>query len=76
MEFFGDLIGQPPLSPLGQIQAVLGAQLIRGELLRIEIEALRHEADQDRWQQFVAMMAVGLLVGAVVGCAIVTRSAR
>jgi len=73
--FFGDLIAQPPLTALARVEASLGNQLIRAEILRGEIEALRHEADSDRWQQTVAMLAVGLLLGAVIGCTLVTRLA-
>jgi hypothetical protein len=71
--FFGDLIAQPPLTALARVEASLGSQLIRAEILRGEIEALRHEADSDRWQQTAAMLAVGLLLGAVIGCTLVTR---
>jgi hypothetical protein len=63
-------------SPLAQIETVLGEQLIRADVLRLEIEALRYSAEQDRWQQFVAAIAVGLLIGAVIGCVVVTRAAR
>jgi hypothetical protein len=31
--------------------------------------------EKDRWQQTVAMLAVGLLLGAVIGCTLVTRLA-
>ena len=71
--FFGDLIAQPPLTALARVEASLGNQLIRAEILRGEIETLRAVADQDRWQQTVAMLAVGLLLGAVIGCTLVTR---
>jgi hypothetical protein len=73
--FFGDLIAQPPLTALARVEASLGNQLIRAEILRSEIESLRAVADQDRWQQTVAMLTVGLLLGAVIGCTLVTRLA-
>jgi hypothetical protein len=75
--FFGDLIAQPPLTALARIEASLGSKLIRAEILGIEIQALRQHAEEsrekDRWQQTVAMLAVGLLLGAVIGCTLVTR---
>jgi len=73
--FFGDLIAQPPLTALARVERSLGHKLIHAEILRGEIEALRREADSDRWQQTVAMVAVGLLLGAVIGCTLVTRLA-
>jgi hypothetical protein len=45
MKLFGELIAQPHLA---QIETVLGDQLIRADVLRIEIEALRYSADRDR----------------------------
>jgi len=63
-------------SPLAQIETVLGEQLIRADVLRLEIEALRYSAEKDRWQQVAAAIAVGLLIGAVVGCRLVLLAAR
>jgi hypothetical protein len=60
-------------SPLAQIEQVLGEQLIRADVLRLEIEALRYSAEKDRWQQTLAIFAIAALVGAVVGCWIVTH---
>lgn len=61
-------------SPLAQIETVLGEQLIRADVLRLEIEALRYAAEQERWHQLAAAIAVGLLLGAVLGCFLVTHT--
>lgn len=59
------------VSHLAQVEEVLGQQLIRADVLRLEIDALRYRAEQDRWHQFAAAIAVGLLIGAVIGCRLV-----
>jgi hypothetical protein len=64
------------MNRLAQIETVLGERLIRMDVLRLEIDALRYSADQDRWQQTVAMLAVGLLIGAAIGCVLVTRATQ
>jgi hypothetical protein len=76
VKLFGELIAQVPLSSLGQIEAVLGKHLVRLELLRIEIEALRYSAEQDLWQERLAALAVFALMGAVIGCVLVTHAVR
>jgi len=63
MKFFG-----VPLSSLAQVETALGDHLIRAEVVRIQIETLRHEAEREGWHLLAAMVAVGLLIGAVVGC--------
>jgi hypothetical protein len=76
MKFFGELISQPAVSPLGQVEAVLGRELVRLEVMRIEIEALRYSAEQDRWHERLAALAVFALMGAVIGCVLVTHAVR
>jgi len=38
------------------------------EVLRIQIETLRHTVDRERWQERLAALAVFALIGAVIGC--------
>lgn len=61
-------------SPLAQVETVLGEQLIRADVLRNEIDTLRYSAEKERWQQTLAMFVVALLIGAVIGCVLVTRA--
>ena len=62
------MFAQPQLTTLGQVETVLGQHLIRIEVLRIQIETLRHTAERERWQERLAALAVFALVGAVIGC--------
>lgn len=66
------MFAQPRLTTLGQVETVLGQHLIRIEVLRIQIETLRHTAERERWQERLAALAVFALVGAVIGCVVVT----
>ena len=50
-----------------KIAALLGERLIRADHLRMQIAILEREADRQRWQQFLAMMACGLLIGLGIG---------
>jgi len=59
--------------PLGEIETTIGRKLIEADVLRMQIQALQYSADHDRVHQFYAMLAVGLLLGACIGCAIVSR---
>ncbi len=62
------MFAQPRLTTLGQVETVLGQHLIRMEVLRIQIETLRHTVDRERWQERLAALAVFALIGAVIGC--------
>jgi hypothetical protein len=64
---FGELIAQPPLTTLARVETSLGNHLVRAEILRIEIDTLRQEAEGSAWHFLATMAAVGLLIGAVVG---------
>ena len=63
-------------NPLAQIEAVLGEKLLEADCERVTIEALRYSAEEDLWQQFVAALVVGFLIGGIIGCVIVTHVAR
>jgi len=68
------MFAQPRLTTLGQVETVLGQHLIRIEVLRIQIETLRHTAERERWQERLAALAVFALIGAVIGCAAVASA--
>jgi len=66
--FFGDLIAQPPLTALARVEATLGRKMIEAEVEQCQITAIQYLANQDRWQMFVFMLGVGLLLGSAIGC--------
>jgi len=66
--FFGDLIAQPPLTALARVEATLGRKMIEAEVERCQITAIQYLANQDRWQSFVFMLGVGLVIGSAIGC--------
>lgn len=72
---FGELISQPPLTALAQVELTLGETLIKADCELHHMMSVRFEADRDRWHQTAAMLAIGLLLGAVIGCVTVTRLA-
>lgn len=62
-----------PQSTLGAIETTIGRKLIEADVVRMQIEALQYSATSDRFGQFIAMVMTGLLIGACIGCAIVSR---
>jgi len=76
MKFFGELIALREVSTLGQVEAILGQQLIRAEVMRIEIDTLKQKAERETWQQRWAALAIFALVGAILGCVAVVKAAQ
>jgi len=64
------------LAQLAEIEKLLGEKLIAADALQHEITATLWEADREFWQRFVASIAIGLLIGSIIGLRLVVFAAR
>ena len=64
----------PELSPLAQVQLVLGEKLLEADCERVSIDVTRHTRDMDMWQERFTALAVFALIGLVIGCVIISHA--